>query len=177
MFGTPDDDDLAMLVHGLTDAFKQYTNRITINGPVSITETLRPALNTTTLFLHAYVDASEDITVTEYSRGAASQAYVKTTDFVVAADQYAARLDMLASQFAAGGPGRYTTVEYTGGWPVLPGAVLAGALMQGRVMLKRTKGDAGARQRSHRQEKRADIDNRGIIREAADLWRPFKVMI
>jgi len=176
MFDVPDEDDLIVLVTALTSQFLAMTNRVRINS-ASVTETIRLPLSTPCLYLHAHLDTSAAITVKEYTRGALARTYEKTTDFVAEANEWSARLDMLASSFAAAGTGAYTTVEYTGGWSSLPGGVLAGAEVQGRVMLKRLKGDAGSRMRSHRQEKKAETDNRGIVREAADLWRPYVVMV
>jgi hypothetical protein len=73
-----------------------------------------------------------------------------------------------------GTPG-HIQVTYKGGWAAIPGDVIQGAIMQGRVDLLRMNGEVGVNSRGSQGES-TSYQTAGIIKEVADLWAPYRMV-
>lgn len=181
IFDFTDDDERVRLINHLSAKARAWLARVRlINSATAIVEYLRgPA--TPTFYLHAAVDTSDfganDLTVEAMRAGVVSETYVASDlGVIVTTDEYHSRVDLAVGCFAAAGGGDLWRVTYNGGWAAVPGDVLAGAIMQGRVDLKRLRGEVGLTDRSSGGES-MKFDTHGVLSTVADLWRPYQMVL
>lgn len=183
VFDTRDPDRLVRMLNSLSETARQFMNRkrLTLDTDNTITEVFRsPA--TPSLYLHApvyYVESTHDVQVDIYSLGAVLDTFTADAgELVVLTNDRGASVSLASGAWWPGAHAgdTYLQVTYYGGWATVPSPVVAGAIMQGRVDLKRLRGEVGMVSHSQQGES-IQYDRAAVISEVADLWRPYKVVV
>ena len=182
VFDVTDEEELVRLINSISARARTFMGRvqlIEILGTPIIERLRGPASEM--LFLHAPVNVSDfdtyPLTVKYYSRGVVARTYTaKDLDVIVTSDDYSSRVDNTGGCFPELSGGDYHEVEYVGGWNIVPGDVFAGAILQRRVELKRMRGEVGMANHSASGES-VGADQAGIIKEVADMWQMYRILI
>ncbi len=182
IFDFTDDDQAKYLINSLSAKAKAFTNRDQLiqNLSTAIVEKLRgPAMPM--VFLHAPVYDADfstyDLTVKVYSSGVLAATYsADASEVVVTTNDFSSRVDLVGGCFPETDGASWLQIEYFGGWSVVPGDVYAGAIMQGKVDLKRLNGEVGSSNHSVRGES-VQASQLGVIQEVADIWQKYRVII
>lgn len=181
IFDYRDENEAIYHINALSAKARAWLNRVQLNynGTTAVTENLRTA-ETPTLYLHASpitFDGTHDVTVEYYARGVLDTTWTASDiDLVVSSSPYSARIDTVSSWFPWAQEDCYLAVSYYGGWSAVPGDVFAGAVMQGRVDLKRLHGEVGMVSHGRTGES-VVYDRLGVVSEVAELWRPYRVLV
>ena len=180
VFDFNDEDEAVYLLNGLSSKARAWLNRIQLIEAAGITENVRPRICSPTLFLHAPVNTADfgvdDITVKHYAGPTLVSTWSAAADeLVVTSDDFGSRVDLVGGPFPAVEGADFLRVEYKGGWAVVPGDVFQGAIMQGRVDLKRMRGEVGLVNRSKGGES-SEFDQRGVLRTVGNLWQLYRIL-
>lgn len=182
IFDVNDEDELIRLLNSLSAKARAYLNRVQLNQNLStaITERLRGPVSPM-LFLHAPVYISDlttyPLTVKTYSGGTLGNTYnASDDDVIVTTNDFSARVDLASGFFPETEGGSYIEIEYFGGWATIPGDVYAGAIMQGRIELKRMHGEIGMQNHSVRGGS-VSMTQHGLAQEVAEMWRLYRILI
>lgn len=197
IFDTNNETELLLLINSLSDQLKSYTGRVQIQQALTLyttdggdppIETFDEAITevrrgpaTPTLYPGAPVYVGDlttrDVLVKSYKGGVLATTYsANDGDLVIYSDAAYSRIDLAYGQFPVAEGGDYLELVYYGGWLVVPGAVVAGATMQGRVELKRLRGEVGMTSHSGGR-KSVSMEADGLIQTVADLWRPYRLVV
>lgn len=174
------DTHARLLINTLTMKFRYFTGRIQLSADATtdLIEHLR-ADTPDKLYLHCapVLDPDTyDIVVEIWDGHAVLSTYKYSLDEI---DYYG---DDTESRLEAGGifPIKSSTyiarVTYRAGWSAIPGDVIEGAILQGRVDLLRMKGEVGVESRSADGES-TSYDTRGIIKPVRELWGPYRMIV
>jgi hypothetical protein len=182
IFDFTGDEQVIHLINSLSAKARAFMqrDRLTQSLTTTIVEKLRgPSMPM--LFLHAPVYDTDfstyDLTVKVYSSAVLSDTYsANDSEVVVTTNDYSSRVDLVGGCFPETDGASWLEVEYYGGWSVVPGDVYAGAIMQGRVDLKRLNGEVGLVDHSHKGNS-VEADQAGVIQEVADVWRKYRMLV
>lgn len=169
-----------LVINALSEKLKRYLQRVQINLDTdnNIVERIRP-YGGQYLHLHApiWTGAGFTIEASVYSGGAIADTYTFANDELqyTTSDQ-ASKILLVSGQWPDETLNGYVEVTYKGGWATVPADVVQGAVMQGRVDLRRIRGEVGVTSRGVQGES-TQYQTAGLIRECLDLWQPYRVMI
>lgn len=175
------DPDLAiMIANGLAQKLLRFTNRVQINQntTTAIVEKIIP-YGGDRLYLHAPIWTGSGYTIEAkvYEGATLLQTYTHAGgDFGFHTSDRTSYLTLPGSCWPDQTLAGYVQVTYKGGWATIPGDVIQGALMQGRVDVQRMNGEVGMTSRGSQGES-TSYQTAGIITEVADLWKPYRVMV
>lgn len=187
LFGLTDETRAAVLINSLSAKFLNFTGRKQINKDVStaIVENVRGWhgaklwLRSTPVWLFddEETPGALDVKVEMLEENTVSATYLLSNDDfrVVEADNFSS-IEMFREAWPAESDGRIARVTYYGGWAEVPGDVIEGALVQGKVDLKRTDGQAGMTSHSANGES-ISFESAGLIKAVRDLWNPYRVVV
>lgn len=173
------DQQAILAINSLSQKAKRYLNRVQINEDTTtaIVERLRP-YGGDTLHLHApiWTGAGFAISAAVYESGLLQDTYTHADgELRYVTSDYASRI-ILDGYWPDDRLNGYIEVTYKGGWSTIPADVIQGAIMQGRVDQRRQSGEVGVTSRGVQGES-TQYQIAGIIREVADLWDPYKVLV
>ena len=174
--------DPAMLINSLSAKARAFMQRKQLN--LSLTAAIKEnfrGVPSPMIFLHAPVHTADfatyDLTVRLYVSGVLDTTYSANDDeVIVTTDDFYSRIDLVDGCFPGTEGASWIEVEYYGGWATIPGDVYAGAIQQGRVELKRLKGEVGMTSHSQGGES-IQVDRHGVIMEAAELWQNYRIIV
>lgn len=176
-----DDNYAAMIINSLTRKFRQFTGRVQLNEDTEndVVEYLRGATSGV-LYLHCCpiitTADTQDVTVEIIDGHTTLETYSwDDEELQVYSDDTEGRLESVACFFPSQGDRQIAKVTYRGGWPAIPGDVMEGAILQGKVDLNRLNGEIGVTSRSSGGES-TDFDTRGIIKTVQQLWFPYRTI-
>ena len=174
-----DDVQAILLINSLSAKFKRYTGRVQINEnqTTAIVEKIIP-YGGDRIYLHApiwtgtgytieakvYVGVTLDATYT-YAGG----------DIAYRTDDMSSEILLVGSEWPTAEMNGHVQVTYKGGWATVPGDVLQGAVLQGRVDLLRTGGEVGVTSRGRAGES-TQYQTAGLVQECRDLWMPYRML-
>lgn len=179
LLGVTNPQEAIALANGLSAKLLRFTNRCQINENTTtdIVEKLKP-YGGDKLYLHAPIWQGTGYTIkVEIYAG-----LTVTTTFTLAGGDFGFYSSDMTSYLSSAGwqwPDQtlagHLRVTYKGGWATIPGDVIQGAIMQGRVDLLRMRGEVGVTSRGSQGESTA-YQTAGIIKEVADLWGPYRMV-
>lgn len=181
VFDFTDPNEAAYLLNSLAAKARAWMGRVRlVYTGQPVVENYR-GVESPTVYLHAAVDNSDfsanDLTVEHYSAGTLLTTYSAAAgELVVTTDDFSARVDLAAGSFPETCGPDFLRITYNGGWDPVPGDVFHGAILQGRVDLRRYKGEVGLINRSKGGES-LEFDTHGVLRTVADIWRPYRVLV
>lgn len=169
-----------LLANALAAKFLRYTRRCQINQntTTAIVEKIRP-YGGDRLYLHAPIWTGAGFTIEAkiYEGITLIETYTLAgNDFGYQTNDYESYLTLAGGEWPDQRLNGHVHVTYKGGWATVPADVVQGAVMQGRVDLLRMSGEVGVTSRGAQGESTA-YQSAGIVKEVADLWNPYRVMI
>jgi hypothetical protein len=167
-----------MLINSLSAKFKRYTNRVQINQNIvaDIVEKIIP-YGGDRLYLHAPIWTGSGFTISAavYDAGDVADTYTFAAgEIAYMTDDMSSEILLLGALWPDEGLNGHVQVTYKGGWPVVPGDVVQGAILQGRMDLLRTTGEVGVTSRGRAGET-TSYQSAGLIQEVRDLWAPYRM--
>ena len=175
-----DQQQAIMVVNSLSAKLKRFCNRVQINQntTTAIVERLRP-YGGDRLYLHAPIWEGSGFTISAAIYDGVTLADTYTLaggDLGYTTNDYVSYLTLAGACWPDQTLNGDVRVTYKGGWATVPFDVIQGAIMQGRVDLKRMAGEVGVTSRGSNGESTA-YQTAGLIRECLDLWAPYRVVI
>lgn len=173
------DTHAVFLVNALTKKFRNYTGRVQLSEDTEtdIVEYLRGE-TACVLYLHCSpVRAEDDDVVIDIWDGHEIIETYKYSEDEVAyyGSDEEARIES-HGLFPVRGDRYIARVTYRGGWTAIPGDVLEGAILQGRVDMLRSSGEVGVASRGKDGES-TTYDQKAIVKAVAELWQPYRVLL
>lgn len=180
LLSVQDSQKAILLANSLSQKLLRFTNRCQINENTitAIVEKIRP-YGGDKLYLHAPIWTGSGFTIEAAVYEGVSLLATYTYaggDFGYQTNDYVSYLTISGLNWPDQTLRGHVQVTYKGGWSTIPGDVIQGAIMQGRVDLKRMEGEVGVTSRGSQGESTA-YDTAGIVKEVADLWRPYRIAI
>lgn len=180
LLGVASSQQAILLANSLSQKLLRFTNRCQINENQSanIVEKIRP-YGGDKLYLHAPIWTGSGFTIEAaiYEGISLLDTYTYSGgDFGYQTNDYVSYLTLPGLNWPDQTLRGHVQVTYKGGWATVPADVVQGAIMQGRVDLKRMEGEVGVTSRGSQGESTA-YDTAGIVKEVADLWRPYRIAI
>lgn len=174
------DQQAILVVNALSQKAKRYLNRVQLNQntTTAIVEKITP-YGGQVLHLHAPIWTGTEYTVQAvvYSGGDVQDTYtVADGDLQLRTSDTASRIILVAGTWPDDTLPGYVEVTYKGGWATIPADVIQGAIMQGRVDIRRQMGEVGFSSRGMQGES-TQYQTTGLVRECMDLWNPYRVLI
>jgi len=175
LFGVSDQKKLYMLLNSLSKQFLRFTGRRRILSG-SATEYLK-GNGSDQLWLHASpVDTGSEVTLMITRAEDVIGTYTLTGgDLSVITDDYSSSVELTAASLPGPTDPGAIKIEYTGGFTTVPGDVLQGAMLQGRVELRRMDGEVGVTSKSYEGES-VRFESNGIVSAVSELWAPYMVL-
>lgn len=175
-----DTQQAILLVNSLSAKLKRFCNRVQINQntTTAITERLRP-YGGDRLYLHAPIWTGSGFTIEAaiYDGVRLADTYTYAAgDLAYTTNDYVSFLTLAGAYWPDQTLNGDVRVTYKGGWATVPSDIIQGAVMQGRVDLKRMAGEVGVTSRGSQGESTA-YQTAGLVRECLDLWAPYRVVI
>jgi len=181
VFDFNDNDNLEDLVNALSSKARASMGRVQLNQilDTAIVEN-RQGIASNVMFLRAPVYdtdfSTHDLTVEYYSSGAVEETWsANDGEVMVITDDFYSKISLMDECFPAATGSDFIRVTYFGGWAEIPGDVFQGAIQQGRVDLKRMKGEVGFNTHSANGES-IRTDRNGVVQETSTLWGKYKVL-
>ena len=176
IFDVSEEQGLIILINALSVKFLRYTNRVAINHD-TVEEWIRGD-GSPYLWLHgAPVDTGETVVAEVRSQGNLIVSYsLAAEEFRVESNDDQAALDLAAATWPHFDSNHVVKVSYTGGWTAVPGDVIQGAIMQGRLDLQRVAGLIGISSIS-RQGESTSYESDGLAKAVREMWRPYQVIV
>ena len=180
MLNIKDTTVATLLVNALSAKLLRYCNRkqINLNTTTAIVERLRP-YGGDRLYLHASIWDGSGFTIEAaiYDGVRLAETYTYAGgDFGYTTSDHVSYLTLAGACWPDQGFNGDVRVTYKGGWATVPADILQGAIMQGRVDLKRMEGEVGVTSRGAQGES-TQYQTAGLVRECLDLWSPYRVVI
>jgi hypothetical protein len=178
VLGISEDRDAIILINSLSAKFKRFTNRVQINQNIvaDIVEKIIP-YGGDRLYLHAPIWTGSGFTISAavYDGGDVADTYTFAAgEIAYMTDDMSSEILLLGALWPDEGLNGHIQVTYKGGWPVVPGDVVQGAILQGRMDLLRTTGEVGVTSRGRAGET-TSYQSAGLIQEVRDLWAPYRM--
>jgi hypothetical protein len=178
VLGISEDRDAIILINSLSAKFKRFTNRVQINQNIvaDIVEKIIP-YGGDRLYLHAPIWTGSGFTISAavYDGGDVADTYTFAAgEIAYMTDDMSSEILLLGALWPDEGLNGHVQVTYKGGWPVVPGDVVQGAILQGRMDLLRTTGEVGVTSRG-RSGETTSYQSAGLIQEVRDLWAPYRM--
>jgi len=178
VLGISEDRDAIILINSLSAKFKRFTNRVQINQNIvaDIVEKIIP-YGGDRLYLHAPIWTGSGFTISAavYDAGDVADTYTFADgEIAYMTDDTSSEILLLGATWPDEGLNGHIQVTYRGGWPVIPGDVVQGAILQGRMDLLRTTGEVGVTSRGRAGET-TSYQSAGLIQEVRDLWAPYRM--
>ena len=173
-----DKERAKLLINSLTEKFMRYTGRVAL-ASAAIVEQLRGQSLSPRLWLHATpIDTGQTVEAQLYIDGTADETYTLTDgDIQVWVNNgRGAAIELLAGEWPLQSDRDYVEVSYTGGWTATPGDVLEGAILQGKVDMRRFEGEVGIETKA-REGEATKYDTASIIKPVRELWRPYRILV
>lgn len=174
-----DQQQAIIIANGLATKFKRWTNRVQINEntTTSIVEKIVP-YGGDKLYLHAPIWTGTGYTI-EAKLYQGPQLLATYTlaggDIFYFTSDTESGITLPGGLWPAATSGCLVQVTYKGGWSEIPGDVIQGAIMQGRVDVLRMSGEVGINSRGAQGESTA-YQTAGIVKEVADMWAPYRMV-
>jgi hypothetical protein len=178
VLGISEDRDAIILINSLSAKFKRFTNRVQINQNIvaDIVEKIIP-YGGDRLYLHAPIWTGTNFTISAavYDGGDVADTYTFADgEIAYMTDDMSSEILLLGALWPDEGLNGHVQVTYKGGWAAVPGDVVQGAILQGRMDLLRTTGEVGVTSRGRAGET-TSYQSAGLIQEVRDLWAPYRM--
>lgn len=168
-----DDPTAKLLINIVSEKFRSYTQRIQINES-ALTEVVFP-LDGNAAIVSARPIEVTNVVVTEKDRSGETEVFNESDDDVIV-DRERGRIYKTSGLWNINMGFPSLSVEYTGGWAVVPFDIVAGALAQMKIEQQRLKGLVGADTFGGGGDSVVP-ETAGLLKSVVDAWKPYRVMM
>lgn len=179
LLNSNNDQQLILVINSVTQKFRQYTGRVAINydPDTAVIEHVHPTdAHRIWLAASPIITDGKTFTAETIADGAVSETFTLADgDLDITSTDVYASVSPIGWAFPlTDDPGQYVRLTYYGGWAAVPGDILAAAVAQAMIELKRLGGTVGMDSLSRKGES-VQYDRGGVIKETAEAWDPYVV--